>query len=186
MSSPVPYCTQCDGSEPTYSSRQFRQSYIGAYSSIRNVDFLNLKVRAHRNQHHNNDDPEDHYSEKPSSVFYLGGDAAIVLNSWTDGGGSSSQGMFATVFTLEKRRVHSVQTIAWDTHFQAGGPTESFDPATNTFTIRSAHYIPGDSHCCVSAMDVVTFRWNGSHLIQTAIQTELSDYGKSEGTILPR
>jgi hypothetical protein len=89
------------------------------------------------------------------------------------------------VFTVSESRLRSVQMIGWDTHFQAGQPTDSFDPATNTLVIRSAHYIPGDAHCCVSAMDVVTFRWNGTRLVQTGIQTELSQYGKQEGKALP-
>jgi hypothetical protein len=90
------------------------------------------------------------------------------------------------VFTVSAGHLRSVQTIGWDTHFQAGQPTESFDPGTNALVIRSAHYIPGDAHCCVSAMDVVTFRWDGARLVQTGIQTELSEYGRSEGKTLPR
>jgi len=56
----------------------------------------------------------------------------------------------------------------------------------NTLVIRSAHYIPGDAHCCVSAMDIVTFKWDGTRLVQSDIQTELSAYGKREGKIRPR
>jgi hypothetical protein len=35
-------------------------------------------------------------------------------------------------------------------------------------------------------MDVVTFLWDGTRFVQTGIQTELSEYGRSEGKILPR
>jgi hypothetical protein len=90
------------------------------------------------------------------------------------------------VFTLSDGHLRVVQEIGWDTHFQAGQPTESFDANTNTLVIRSAHYIPGDAHCCVSAMDVVTFRWDGTRFVQAGIQTELSEYGKREGKTLPR
>jgi hypothetical protein len=166
MDSPVPYCTQCDGSGPTFSIRRFRQSYIGVYSSIRNVDFQKIQTETHRNRRQHDNDPGDHYSEKQVSVQYLGGDSALVLNFWSDGGGSSTQGMLAAVFNLSRRHLKSVQSIAWDTHFEAGGPTESFDPKTNTLVVRSAHYIPGDAHCCVSAMDVVTLRWDGKHFIR--------------------
>jgi hypothetical protein len=72
-------------------------------------------------------------------------------------GGSSSQGGMAKVFTMSGGRMRVVQEIDWDTYFDAGQPTHSFDPSTNTLVIRSAHYIPGDAHCCVSAMDAVTF-----------------------------
>ena len=90
------------------------------------------------------------------------------------------------VFTVANGHLRSVQEIGWDTHFQAGQPTESFDPGTKTLVIRSAHCIPGDAHCCVSAVDVVTFRWDGNRFVPTGIQTELSEYGKSMGKTLPR
>jgi hypothetical protein len=137
-------------------------------------------------------EPDSNYAEELDSIHYLSGPSsstqgsALALYSWTDGGGSSSQGGSATVFTVTNGRLRSVQDIGWDTHFQAGQPTDSFDPGTQTLVIRSAHYIPGDAHCCVSAMDVVAFRWDGSRFVQTGIQTELSEYGKSKGKTLPR
>jgi len=63
---------------------------------------------------------------------------------------------------------------------------QSFDAAKNELVIRSAHYVPGDAHCCVSAMDVVTLRWDGVRFVPVGIQTELSDYGKEAGKTLPR
>ena len=90
------------------------------------------------------------------------------------------------MFNLSANRLCVVQEIDWDTHFQAGQPTDSFDPSTNTLVIRSAHYIPGDAHCCVSAMDVVTLRWDGTQFAPAPIQTELSEYGKTQGKTLPR
>lgn len=110
---------------------------------------------------------------------------ALVLYSWSGVAVSSSQGGIARLFRFSDRRLQSVQTITWDTHFDAGQPTDSFDAKTDTLVIRSSHYIPGDAHCCVSAMDVVTFRWNGRGFTQTDIRTELSSYGKSEGKTLP-
>jgi hypothetical protein len=41
----------------------------------------------------------------------------------------------------------------------------------------------GDAHCCISAVDVVMFRWDGSHLAQTEIRTE---YIKHEGKTIPQ
>jgi hypothetical protein len=90
------------------------------------------------------------------------------------------------VFTVSDGHLRSVQEIGWDTHFQAGQPTDSFDASTNTLVIRSAHYIPGDAHCCISAMDIVTFKWDGTRLVQSAIPTKLSEYSKKEGKTLPR
>lgn len=90
------------------------------------------------------------------------------------------------MFNLSGNRLCVVQEIGWDTHFLAGQPTDSFDPSTNTLVIRSAHYIPGDAHCCVSAMDLVTLRWDGTHLAPAEIETELSEYRKTARKTLPR
>lgn len=96
-------------------------------------------------------------------------------------GGSSSQEGIAQVFELSDSHLRVTQQIDWDLHF--GGPWgkfDSFDEKTNKLVIRSAHYRPGDAHCCVSAIDIVTLRWNGSRFVQREIRTELSDYGKRE------
>ena len=184
QTSQVPYAPGSDGPGPTFTSSQIPYTVPGAYSSIRKVNF--------KDGRHKKDDPDDHYSERLDSIYYLGGlsspkgESALVLRSWFDGGGSSSQGGTAQVFTVSDGHLRSVQKIGWDTHFDAGQPTHSFDPRTNTLVIRSAHYIPGDAHCCVSAMDVVTFQWDGARYVQHAIQTELSEYGKREGKTLPR
>ena len=41
------------------------------------------------------------------------------------------------------------------------------------------------THCCVSALDVVTLRWNGTKFEETGFKTELSGYGRAEGKTLP-
>jgi len=74
--------------------------------------------------------------------------------------------------------------MQWDTHFQTKKPTDSFDPGTKTVVVRTAHYIPGDAHCCVSGMDVITSRWDGKHFLQREFKTELSEYGKAQGKTL--
>jgi len=105
--------------------------------------------------------------------------------SWLEGAGSSSGGGTALVFTVSNNRLRLTQAIGWDTHFQTKERTESFDPGTDTLVVRTAHYIPGDAHCCVSAMDVITLHWNGTRFAQTDFKTELSEYGKAEGKTLP-
>ena len=197
--SQVPYAPNSDGPGPTFTSENISLSYEGTYSSIRKVDFRNLRSPifdvdgkpagkiSFKNGRYKSNDPGDHYSVGLESVYYLSnGVSALALYSWSDAGGSSSQGGTARVFTLSDGHLRSVQKIDWDTHFQAGQPTDSFDRTTNTLTIRSAHYIPGDAHCCVSAIDIVTFRWDGAHFVQSGIQTELSEYGKRDGKTLPR
>jgi hypothetical protein len=183
-------------SESTFTSENVSHSYPGSYSSIMKVDFRNFSVPSFdqsgssirlKNGRHKMDEPGSVFSMELDSIYYLGtlsssrGSSALVLYSWFAAGGSSSQGGTARVYTVSDGQLKSVQTIDWDTHFQAGRPTESFDPATNTLVIRSAHYLPEDAHCCVSAMDVVAYRWDGAHFVQVGIQTELSEYGKKEG-----
>lgn len=145
-----------------------------------------------KNGHYQRDDQFDHYSTEFESIHYFPsadpstGDSAMIVLSWFAAAGSSSQGGNAKVFNLSGNRLCVVQEIEWDTHFQSGQPTDSFDPGTNALTIRSAHYIPGDAHCCVSAMDVVTLRWDGTKFRPVAVQTELSEYGKANGKTLQR
>ena len=195
QTSQVPY----DETGPTFLIRDGADPYPGSYLSIRKVDFRNLPFHGDddngkpinlRNGHYKHDDPYGHFSIDLGSIHYLTsasskGGSALVMYSWFGVGGSSSQGGNALVFTVSDGHLRSVQGIDWDTHFQAGQPTESFDAKTGTLVIRSAHYIPGDAHCCVSAMDVVTFKWDGNHFVQSGIQTALSEYGKREGKTLP-
>jgi len=186
-----------DGSGLTFTNRNVDVAYPGFYLSIRKVDFRNLKSRIVdesfplKNGHYEHRDRGGYAAVDLDSIHYLGtspqskGGAALVLYSWFAAGGSSSQGGTADVLTVRNGRLRCAQEIGWDTHFQAGGPTDSFDPSKNTLVIRAAHYIPGDAHCCVSAMDVVTYQWDGARFVQSGIRTELSEYGKSEGKILP-
>ncbi len=133
-----------------------------------------------------------HYDLQLQSIYGLSrtllsnGQSALVLLSWDGGGVSSSQGGIAQVFTLSKGHLRVIQDMEWDTHFDAGQSTESFDANTGRLVVRTAHYIPGDAHCCVSAMDVITLRWNGARFVQTGLLTELSAYGKEKHKVLPK
>ena len=190
----VPYL---DG--PDFTNQQVPCACPGTFSSIRKVNFRNVTIpnsdpigrSSLKNGHYRHDAPDEHQSVDLDSVHYLGkavassDSSALVLLSWSAVGGSSSQGRAARVFRLYGGGLRVVQEIDWDTHFDAGQPTERFDPVTKTLVIRAAHYIPGDAHCCVSAMDFVTFRWDGTRFAQTGPQTELSEHGKREGKTLP-
>jgi hypothetical protein len=196
QTSQIPYAPD---NGPLFSNDQISHLYPGSFSSIRRVNFRNFRYLSFdeagnptedfslRNGHYQHDEPLDRQSIDLDSIRYLGGSSsALILLSYFAAAGSSSQGGMAKVFTVSDGHLRIVQAIVWDTHFQAGQPTESFDPDANTLVIRSAHYIPGDAHCCVSAMDVVRFRWDGTHFVQTGLQTEHSEYGKKEGKTLPR
>ncbi len=199
----VPYAPNSDGPGPTFAIKRVRDCYPGSVSSMRTIDFRNFKFLnfgadgkpsggyALKNGHFQRDAKFDHFSFDFDSIHYLPARTRSVASSalvvsWSAVGGSSSQGGNAKVFNLSANRLCVVQEIDWDTHFQAGQPTDSFDPSTSTLVIRSAHYITGDAHCCVSAMDVVTLRWDGTQFAPAPIQTELSDYGKTQGKTLPR
>jgi hypothetical protein len=186
--SPVPYAPDSDGPGPTFTNETITSAFPSRYSSLRQIDFRNLKPL--KNGRYRRDERGVHYSEQLDDVYYLGGptsndQVALVLYSWFSAGGSSSQGDVAQVFRIVNGTLRSIQKIGWDTHFQAGQPFVTFDGSANTLIIRSAHYIPGDAHCCVSAMDVVSFRWDGAAFVQADLQTELSEYGKKEGKRLP-
>ncbi len=169
---PVPYA---DGDGPTFAAYPDADTWPGSYQSIRKVDFSNLNNGevALRNGHYERNEPDDHYSIDLDSVQYLGADAALVVYESLEVGGSSNSGGHAIVVTLSKGRLHSVQSIDWSTHSAGPRPTWSFEPKTHTLVIRSDHYRPGDAHCCISAVDVVTYRWNGALFVQTGLTTEL-------------
>jgi hypothetical protein len=201
QTAPVPYAPN---SGPTYTNDQISHPYPGSYSSIRKVNFGTFRFLTFdkagkpagefslRNGHYRYDEPLDHQSISLDSVHYLGrssssdGASALVLLSYFAAAGSSTQGWMAKVFTVSNGHLRAVQEIDWETHFEVGQPTDTFDLSRKTLVIRSAHYLPGDAPCCISAIDIVTFRWDGVHFAQTGIQTELSEYGKKEGKTLPR
>lgn len=197
QSSSVPYDTDFGGG-PTFDVVSASYSYPSSYRSIREVEFKNLtlnvleeKAKPERYRLKNGrcetDDHPGHTSVELGGIHYLspgeaGREYAMALYSMNSVGGSSSQEGIAQVFELSSKRLRVTQQISWDLHF--GGPWapfDSYDEKTTTFVIRTAHYLPGDAHCCVSAVDIVTLRWNRSRFVQVDMRTELSDYGKHEG-----
>ena len=179
-------------------------SYGKKYRSIRTVDFRNftmisfdpagrlLAEVALRKGHYELTEELFRDSVDILGIHYLrrsGGSnpvSALVLSSWWAAGGSSSQFSQAGIFALQGGALRVIQEFSWDTHFTPDGPTESFDPLTQTLVVRSAHRLNGDAHCCVSAQDAVTFRWNGNQFVLASVNTQLTDFGKSEGKALPR
>jgi hypothetical protein len=123
---------------------------------------------------------------KLDSIYYLLSEDshrqfAFVLYTWFSAGGSSNTDGVAQIYELREGRLKSVQQLEWDEHFDTNHPYASFDEKSRTLTVRSAHYLPGDSHCCVSAADVVTLRWNGNRFLKKRVWVELSKSGEREG-----
>jgi hypothetical protein len=178
--------------------------YPNSYQSIRDVDFENLKVALGNDK---NGRPMltqlrnggwevgfrigGYDSVCLRGVHFLGSaepgrEYALAVYEQDMAGGSSSQFGIAQVFEFADKRLRVAQMIDWDLHYGGPyGPLDDFNEETKSLTVRSAHYEPGDAHCCVSAFDVVTYRWNGRAFAQTAIHTELSEYGKNKHKVPP-
>lgn len=110
-----------------------------------------------------------------------GAEYAVAFYGENDVGGSSNQEAIAQVFELAHGRLRVTQQINWDLHDGGpSGPLDNFNEKTNSFTISSSHYMPGDGHCCISAIDLGTYHRDGRRFVQTAIRTMLTDYGKHQ------
>jgi hypothetical protein len=196
----IPYGGESAG--PSFGILTTSFDYPGTFRSIRDIDFRNLTVQVADEKAK----PEWHFGLKNGkaeihdrteldsftldAVYYLPSsghperDFAIVVFDWFSASGSSGRTGIAQVFRLLDQRLKMTQQIDWDEHFDWDGPYKLFDEKTGKLVFRSAHYLPADSHCCVSAMDVVTVHWDGFKLVQTSIKPELTSYGKREGKAL--
>ncbi len=102
-------------------------------------------------------------------------------------GGSSNQFGVAKVYRVLFGKLELLQRISWDLHFGDWKSTRrmGFDAKKLEFTYPNAHYLDGDAHCCVSAVDVVTMRWDGKKFVRSALHTELTETGKEQGVKIP-
>lgn len=180
------------------------RSYPSSYNRIDDVDFRNLTVQL-RDQGGSpisvvklkNGRYESHRSGTASplygyndirldSVHYLSREGddrqyALVLYTWSSSSGSSAQAGIAEIFELLDKHLTLTQEFGWDEHFSTNKPYVSFDEQSRALILRTAHYLPGDAHGGVSAMDVITMQWNGNRFVKGTMSTELSDYGASAG-----
>jgi hypothetical protein len=183
---------------PGFSELTLDSPYPGIYENIEAVDFrdhtltifdenkhslIRAKLKDGRYEHRGKTEFDD---VKLDSVYYLPSqDAerkfALVLYTWFAAVGSSNTDGIAEVYALEAHQLKLVQQFSWDEHFETDERYISFDEKSQTLTIRSGHYLPGDSHCCISAVDVVTLRWDGSRLAKRSVRVELSKYGRESG-----
>jgi len=204
QTSPVPY-DALNGGGLSLTNRPVAFTYPGAYSSLRNIDFRNFKFQAFnldgkaydqtnalRNGRWRPADPMDRHRVELKAIYNLRrsspnhGESALALLTESGGGGSSYSNGIAQVLSLLDGYLRVTQEMTWDTHFWTDLPTELFDTGTDSLLVRTAHYMPGDAHCCVSAMDVIRLKWDGRRFVQTSLRTELSKYGRTEGKKLPR
>ncbi len=165
----------------------FRNMRLIVFDQSGNTDtVLQLKDGVHKWKEKGGEADE----AKIEEVDYLtpadatGAEYAVVLLHWRSVAGGADTDGYAQVFRLTDHDLRVTQQLRWNEQFETKDKY-TFDAATKTLIARSAHYLPGDAHCCISAMDVYTLQWNGSAFVQKAVTTELSDYGKKEGKQLP-
>jgi hypothetical protein len=195
---PVPY-SELAG--PAFVNTQIDWLYPSTYRSIREVDFKNLVLRDFDAAGKPRDEVQLSNESRKwgdgtfreevglDSVEYLtpagakGAEYALLIFHWISVGGSSSETGRAQLVRLSEHRLGVVQQLQWDA--QLGSlETHAFDRARKTLVVRSAHYLPGDAHCCVSAMDGIALKWNGSAFEETSRRVELTEYGRREGRTL--
>jgi hypothetical protein len=117
QTSSVPYASNSDGPGPTFASQMVTVILPGQYSSIRRVDFRNLKPL--RYGRYSEDEDGVHYTEQLEKLYYLSTSkssslpAALVLYSWFSVGGSSSQGERVQIFSLAGGTLRSTQRIGY-------------------------------------------------------------------------
>ena len=187
---PVPYAAEMG---PLFSVKSVHLQYPETYRSIKDVDFGNTALQLDgirlKNGHYELMDRQKYQFDlvELSEVHYIGPATALVTYYRASGGGSTNNTGLAQVNTLSNHRLAITQRITWDEDARGGSePSYRFDAATNTLFLRSSHYLSGDAHCCISAVDVVTFVWTGKQFQQRSVRTELSAYGRREGRSLPR
>lgn len=185
---------------PDFDNVRVDQSYHGMYQSIQKVDFRNMKLIVF-----------DQSGRTETALQFKGGsrkwkekggevdeaklvevdyltpadEYALVVFHWLSVAEASNTDGYAQVFRLANHELRVIQQIRWNEQFETK-EKYAFDPASKTLTVRSAHYLTGDTHCCISAMDIFTLQWKDGAFAQTSVNTELSDYGKKEGKVLPK
>ncbi len=180
---------------PLFSLTRAKVSRPSQARSIRDIDFKNFdmplrdetaKLRDGKYENRLNGVYE---SVECRTVYYLGKSHALAVFDLVTGGADTTSSMSAQLFRLSSGKLTEVQEISWDIDATRGEQPPrlfSFDESVKSLTVRASHYMPGDAHCCISAIDVATFTWKGDHFEQASVTTELSDYGSSHGKTVPQ
>jgi len=178
-------------SETSFHLSQVDFTYPATYHSLRQVDFRNLPLHLVDVFAEPKDLPLKHGKyelisqplgsgfEVPTldsvrrlpSAAHSREEFSVAFYTDTYGGGSSNTDGIAQVFALADGQLKIVQQMTWDEHFSPPG-NWYMRFSNGVLTIRSARYLDGDVHCCISGMDVVTLKWSGSRFSQTRMVTE--------------
>jgi len=190
---------------PSFQLRSYSYVYPKTYRSIHDVDFENLKVafgndksgRSKLTQLRNGGWEVRFRNGGYDSiclrgVHFLesaepGREYALTVYAEVTAGGSSSEFGIAEVFELADKRLRATQLIDWDLRYGGPGhPLDDFYEKANTLTIRAPHYRPGDYYKHASAVDIVTYHWDGRAFAQAVIQTELLNNARPKPRSFPR
>ena len=189
QTSQVPY-EQYGG--PLYSITSVKYSQPSQARSIHEVDFRNMLVSLRdvavqlKDGKYEHRAPGDTLSVNVDAVYYLDGSHALVIYNTFEAGGSSNSSGMAMLYEHTSGALKTVQVMDWDTHSGSTQPNYLVDEKQKVLIVRSSHYMPGDAHCCISAIDVVTFAWKKDRFQQTSVTTELSVYGREKNKKLPQ
>ncbi len=161
-----------------YSLTQPNFTYRGEYPPSRKLDFGNFVLHTFdgKNQHalcgklHGGlweETDKDHVgmesltwqnayslsSENPSIRYVL------AFFTYFGVGGSSESDGYAQVWRWQGGKLTIIQQIQFNTHFAGDREYFAFDKDRQSLIVRASHYMLGDAHCCISAFDEMTFRW---------------------------
>jgi|SRR5208282_112676 len=100
----------------------------------------------------------------------------VVFDEWGASGSSDGDG-YAQVWRLQDKRLTIVQQIQFNTHFGEEKPVYVFKKQSGMLTVRASHYLPGDPHGRISAVDDLTFRWEDGLFELVKIETKPNNIG---------
>jgi len=183
--SPVPYGSigkQFEISKPGF-------VYSGQYASFQEIDPKNFVVHAFLKKRHLicGKLTRGHWEAKGEGGFdeldfvksyalpstdenskYL-----LVILEQSSAYGSSESDHYAQIWRLHDEKLSIEQQISYNTHFSGDSDRfEHFFKKDSALQVRSSHYLEHDAHCCISAYDELTFRWNGDEYVLTRIETK--------------
>ncbi len=172
---PQPYGDP-DWDGPEYSITQPNFTYRSEYQKLQDIDYRNFVLHTfdEKGRHLICAQLKGGYWEANDRFgletlrwrrsFPLSGESGlpeyvlVVFDEWEAHGSSDGDG-YAQVWRLQDKKLTIVQQIQFNTHFGEEKPVFAFKKRSGMLTVRASHYLPGDSHCCISAVDDLTFRW---------------------------
>ena len=121
------------------------QLHDGSWEGIEGVSLVKLTFRKSFVLHEDSD---------PGHV--------LVLFDYFSGVGKRDNDLYAQVWALQGNHLKIIQQWRLNIHLLELEESYSFDVEQNILKVRATHYLPGDSHACISAYDELIFQWEDS------------------------